>query len=255
MQTLKGRTCLFAGATGGDGVSTVKALCAAGMNVVMMTHNVEHAESVINQVKEMNVPGECTYYAGGNGSAAAEESTGVYDEILQKYGSIDVIISNTGADGHIDSIETLSPEEFQRNVDHLVVGSFTMMKTALPYLKMSKAPRIIFMTTSEGVRGGTQESFANAVGKGAVKALTLNAAARLVDTGITVNCVAKGAIPRIEGVRPGDPDPADRLPTIPMGRLGTPEDLANVICFIASEESSYITGQVFELNGGLNLGR
>lgn len=253
MQTLKGRTAVFAGATAGDGREAVKALCAGGMNVVMMTHNVPEAESLIAEVQAAGSPGLCSYYAGGNGPG--EEDPNLYAQLAVQYGSVDVVISNTGANGHLDSLETLSAVELQKSLNHLVVGALKTVQAALPTLKQSAAPRIILMTTVDGVHGGTQESLANAVAKGAVEALTLNAAARLASSGITVNCIAKGAIPRIEGVRPGDPDPADRLPAIPMGRLGTPADLAGVIAFLASEESSYITGQIIELSGGLNLGR
>lgn len=253
MQTLQGRTALFAGATAGDGRDTVKALCAGGMNVVVMTHNIPEAESLVKEVEVMGVPGVCTYSAGGQGPA--EEDKAVYEEAVARFGSVDVIISNTGANGHIDDLETLDPGELEKSLHHLVIGAFKTMQTALPYLKKSRAPRVILMTTVEGVHGGTQESFANAVAKGAVESLALNAAARLAKDGITVNCIAKGAIPRVEGVRPGDPDPADRLPSIPMRRLGTAADLAGVIAFLASEESSYITGQIIELSGGLNLGR
>ena len=85
--------------------------------------------------------------------------------------------------------------------------------------------------------------------------MTLNAAARLAAEGITVNCISKGSIPRMEGVPEGGVDLSARLPVIPMGRLGTQEDLAGAVCFLASEESGYITGQVLEVSGGLNLGR
>lgn len=255
MQTLLGRTCVFSGAAGGDGVEAVKHLCAGGMNVVVMTHNEARAIEVSSEINAMGFPGVCTYYVGGNGKDPAEVSGQLYEEIVKKFGSVDVVISNIGSNGKADDLETLPYEEFQKNVDHLVVGAFRTMQAALPYLKKGKAPRLIFMTSTEGVRGGTQESFSNAVAKGAVKSLTLNAAARLARLGITVNCIAKGAIERLGGPIPGEPDPADWLDTIPVGRIGTAADLAGAICFLASEESSYITGQVLELSGGLNLGR
>lgn len=255
MQTLAGRTAVFAGASGGDGRYSVKALCAGGMNVVIMTHNVSQAERLIAEVKAADLPGDCVYFSGGNGLAAAEENAAVYADMAKHFGSIDVVISNTGANGRIDSIESLTDRDLLESLDHLVVGPFKMLQTALPYLKQSRAPRVIFMTTVEGVHGGTHESLANAVAKGAVMSLALNAASRLAPFGINVNCIAKGAITRVEGVAPGAPDPNDCIPHIPLGRVGSPADLAGVIAFLASEESSYITGQVIELSGGLNLGR
>ncbi len=255
MQTLKGRTAVMAGATAGDGRETVKTLCAGGMNVVMMTHNRAAAEELAAELRAAEAPGACVFYVGGHGELPAEQNPAVYEEICARFGSVDVIIANTGADGHRDSIETLDPAELEKNLNHLAVGAFRMLQTALPYLKKSKASRVILMSTVEGIHGGTQESLANAIVKGAVASLALNTAARLAPMGITVNCIAKGAIPRAEGVRPGDPDPADRLSSIPMGRLGSPEDLAEAVAFLASEESAYLTGQILELSGGLNLGR
>lgn len=252
MQTLQGRTCVFAGATAGDGVAAVKALCAGGMNVIMMTHMAARAKALVDEVNGLGFPGQCVA-VGATPNGPAEEDPAIYEELEKTYGSVDVIIANTGATGPATPMEELSSGQLMGNVEHLVTGAFNMLKAALPALRRSKAPRVIFMTTVEGVRGGVHESFANAVAKGAVHALALNAAARLAGENITVNCIAKGAIPRVEGLHEGDADPADFLPVLPMGRLGTPEDLAELICYLASEESAYVTGQTIGLDGGYGL--
>ncbi|MCD7955751.1 MAG: SDR family oxidoreductase [Lachnospiraceae bacterium] len=254
MQTLKGRTCVFAGATAGDGVAAVKALCAGGMNVVMMTHQASRAQALVDEVNGMNLPGKCKA-VGALESGPAEESPEIYESLVQEFGSVDVIIANTGGFGENIPMEELTGDRLLRDVEHLLCGAFNMLRAALPSLRKSKAPRVIFMSTTEGVNGGVHESFSNAVAKGAVHSLALNAAARLAGEHITVNCIAKGAIPRIEGLHPGDADPADFLPSIPMGRIGTPEELAELICFLASEESAYLTGQTIHLTGGLELRR
>lgn len=252
MQTLGGRTCVFAGATAGDGVDAVKLLCAGGMNVVMMTHMAERAAKLVDEINSMHLPGRCTAI-GALEHGPAEEDPSTYERIVREFGSVDVLISNTGSTGSDVGMEDVETNRLLHSVDHLLGGAFGMLKAALPYLKQSKAPRVIFMTTPEGLAGGVHESFENAVAKGAVHAMALNAAARLASCGITVNCISKGPIPRIEGTRSGEVDPADMLGRIPMGRLGTPGDLGHLICFLASEESSYITGQTIELSGGLSL--
>lgn len=246
---------MFAGAAGGDGIRSVNALCESGMNVVMMTRKAWLAESVINGIPKKSGIGVCTYFCGEKGEAPAEYSAGSYQAIAEKYGSVDVVVCNIGADGKTDNIETLKCETIEESFSHLVCGSFRMLQAALPWLKKSKAPRVIFMTTVEGCIGGTYESLANAVAKGAVKSLALNCAARLAKDGITVNCISKGAIFRKEEYASDVPDLKARLDAIPLKRIGTEDDLAAAICFLASEESSYITGQVIELSGGLNLGR
>lgn len=258
MQTLAGRVCVFAGASGGDGVSAVKALCAAGMQVVMMTHQPAQARALLEEIQTAGYPGGCAAVQDGSAQEPPVSDEEVFRRIQEQYGSIDVIISNTGGDGFEDSIDTVDKDTLMREVGHLLGGSYGMLKCALPYLRQSKAPRVIFMTTVEGVRGGQLESFTNAVAKGAVLALTKNCAARLAAEGITVNCIEKGAIQRLPHNGPAHPGPPDKdttawLPRIPAGRMGTPEDLAQAICYLASEESAYVTGSVLDLSGGLSL--
>lgn len=252
MQTLTGRTCIIAGGSGGDGVDMVKALCRGGMHVVLMTHQAVQAQALVDEINAAGYPGDCMAVEGKNGPA--EKDPGIMAEIAEKFGSIDVVICNTGADGKRDDIETVDVDQMMENVVHLAGGSLSMLQTALPYLKKSRAARVIFMTTVEGCCGGVHESFSNAVAKGAVRALILNSAARLASIGITVNGISKGAIPRTVGhMDPDAPKPEDILEKIPLGRLGSPEDLAQAVCFLASEESSFITGQIVYVAGGLQL--
>ena len=252
MQTLTGRTCVMAGAAQGDGRETVKALCAGGMNVVIMTKQLSMANSLIAEIEAASYPGKCVMVEGKK-DGPAELQPGVYEEVARRFGSVDVVICNTGGNGKQLPIEEIDADFLMRDVKHLTAGSFGMLKAALPHLRKSKHPRVIFMTTVEGCAGGTHESFVNAVAKSAVRGLTLNAAARLAVEGITVNAISKGPIPRVEAMQEGDADPADMLTFIPMKRLGTPEDLAAAVCFFASEEAGFITGQILAVDGGLSV--
>ena len=95
MQTLKNRTCVMAGASSGDGIDTVKALCAGGMNVIIMTHMAAKAQSLVDEINDMNLVGKCEAIGvTENGPAERQEET--YKYLEKKYGSVDVIISNTG---------------------------------------------------------------------------------------------------------------------------------------------------------------
>lgn len=252
MQTLEGRTCVFAGATAGDGVDAVKELCTGGMNVVMTTHNAQRAQALVEEISNLQLPGKCIA-VGETPDGPAESNPSVYRMLEKQFGSVDVIIHNTGDTGPDIPMELLDTETLMKTVEHLTSGAFNMLKAALPFLRRSRAPRVIFMSSVEGIRGGLHESFANAVAKGTVQSLAVNCAARLAQEGICVNCIAKGAIPRVEGIHPGNADPADMLAYIPMKRLGTPKDLAHLIAFLASEESAYMTGQTITLAGGYDL--
>ena len=257
MQTLSGRPCIFAGASGGDGVEAVKALCQGGMNVVMMTHQPAQAQRLLDEIASLGYSGKCVAVQDGNAQNPPIPDEEVFRQVAEQFGTIDVVISNTGGDGFEDSIDSVDQKQLLREVDHLLGGSYNMLKCALPYLRKSSAPRVIFMTTVEGVRGGKLESFTNAVAKGAVLALAKNCAARLAPEGINVNCISKGAIERLAPPpHPGAPvfkDMTALLPFIPQRRMGTPKDLANAICYLASEESAYVTGTVLDLSGGLSL--
>ena len=254
MQTLKGRTCVMAGAAQGDGRETVKALCAGGMNVAIVTHQPPMAESLIEEIRTAGSPGVCTVLEGVQGDNSPEFLPEVYEKLEQRFGSVDVIVCNTGDSGRLLPLDQIDTPTLMGDVEYLLGGSFAMFRAALPCLRRSRAARVIFTTTVEGCLGGTRESFANTVGKAAVRGLTLNAAARLAPEGITVNAIAKGPIPRLEGIRPGFADPSDLLPFIPMGRLGTPQDLAAAVCFFASEESGFVTGQILAVDGGMSFG-
>ena len=257
MQTLSGRTCIFAGASGGDGVEAVHALCKGGMNVIMMTHQPAQAQKLLDEIAQAGYPGKCVAVQDGSAQEPPVPDEEVFRQAAEIFGSIDVVISNTGGDGFEDSIDSVSQNQLLHEVGHLLGGSYNMLKCALPYLRKSAAPRVIFMTTVEGVRGGKLESFTNAVAKSAVLGLAKNCAARLAPEKINVNCISKGAIQRIpHPQRPGGPvdkDTSSFLPFIPQGRMGTAKDLAEAICFLASEESAYVTGTVLDLSGGLNL--
>ena len=244
------------GATAGDGREAAKKLCMGGMNVVIMTHNVpEAAQSLVDEIRASGATGMCEVVREGGGKAGEDHGEcDLFGKIAEKYGSIDVLVVNNGGNGELAEIEDVTVEMLVEAVTQLCSVPYGRLHSILPYLKQSKAPRVIFMTTVEGRCGGTQESFTNAVGKGAALSLALNCASRLAKYGITVNSICKGAIPRVEPLKPNEPNPQDRLPYIPLGRLGTPDDLAEAICYLASEESAYLTGQVLNVSGGLYMG-
>lgn len=258
MQTLKGRTCIIAGGSGGDGTETVRALCRAGMNVVMMTHQPSQADDLITSIRAEGYPEKVAACLDGSVQDPPVSDAEVFRHIYEEYGSIDVLVANTGADGFEDSIDSVTPELMIKEVSALLGKSHSMLYYCLPYLRLSKAPRVIFMTSVEGERGGVLESYTNAVAKGAVLALARNSAARLAAEGITVNCIKKGLIQRQLHVskHPDEKKPKDTsvmLDHIPSHKAGTPADLAEAICFLASEESGYVTGAVIDLSGGLSL--
>ena len=247
MLTLKGRTCVFAGATGNVGRGAIRALAEGGMNVVLVTHNPDSARDIIENLKDC--PGKVAALSNENGDAA------VFPEVEKMFGSVDVVINTTGGFDAVKPLEEVTGEELDKKMHHQVTNVFQMMQAAIPYLRRSSAGRIILMTSVGAVDGFEGENIVDSIARGGV--ITMNAAmARLLaKDGITVNCIARsGMINDHEPHRPTDYDSATVLSRITAGHLGTTYEFGALVSYIASEEGGFITGQVYQLNGGLHIG-
>lgn len=247
MLTLKGRTCVFAGATGMVGRGAVRALAEAGMNVVMVTHNPDSAKEIIASLN--GCPGCCI--AVGN----EKDDSQIFKETAETFGSVDVIISNTGGFNAPKKFEDITAEEMSGKMEHQIIGAVTMIKKALPYLEMSTAPRILLMASAGAQDGFAGENICDSVARGAVISLTYCLAKEFAGRGITVNCIAKSGIVNDHAVHaPDDFDVAAIQEQIPLGRIGSNDEFGSAVAYLASEEAGFVTGQVLNLSGGLHIG-
>ena len=247
MLTLKGRTCVFAGGTGNVGRGAVRALAEAGMNVALVTHNPDSAREMIEELKDC--PGKVVAFGNEGGDAA------VFPKVAEALGSVDVVINTTGGFDAVVPVEEISGEDLNKKLGHQVTNVFLMMQAAIPYLKKSSAPRMILMTSVGAVDGFTGENLVDSIARGGVISMTYGLARLLAKDGITVNCIARsGVINDHEPHRAEDYDSNSILNLIPAGHLGTTDEFGALVSYIASEESAFITGQVFQLNGGLHIG-
>lgn len=245
--TLAGRTCVFAGATGMVGRGAVRALVEAGMNVVMVTHNPDSAKEVIASVE--GLPGCCM--AMGN----ERDDSEIYKDVEAKFGSVDVIISNTGGFNAPKKFEDITTEELMKKINHQVSGAVHMIKQALPYLEKSKAPRILLMSSVGAQDGFAGENLCDSVARGAVISLTYCLAREFASRAITVNCIAKSAV--VNDHPPKGPEDLDTAPLagkVPLGRIGSNDEFGAAVAYLASEEAGFVTGQVLNLSGGLHIG-
>lgn len=247
MLTLKGRTCVFPGATGMIGRGAVRALVEGGMNVVMVTHNMQVAEELAESLKGM--PGKCIAMSNANGDVA------VYGDVLEMFGSIDVIVANSGNLDAVKPILEITREDIQKKVMHQILGTLGMVQKGLPYLEKSSAGRIILMASAGAQNGFQGENFCDSVSRGAVITMTYCLARELASKGITVNCIARS------GLINDDPphqfssfDSESIKSAIPVGRIGTSDEFGAAVAYLASEEAGFVTGQVLNLSGGLHIG-
>lgn len=247
MFTLNGRTAVMMGASGYEGAGAVRAMVAGGMNVVMMTHMIDQSNRLIESLGEYK--DRCIATTSDDGFEA------LYQEVSERFGSVDVIIPNQGGPMVWQELADITEEEFTRKLVLQIVRSFQMVQSAIPYLEKSKAGRVILMSSSGARDGLRDEGLCDSTARGGVISMTYSLARELAPKGITVNCIAKGGLP--SGHEPqtqNEYDAARLLDRIPVGRTGTPDEYGAAVAYLASEEASFITGQVINVCGGLYMG-
>ena len=241
------RTAVITGGSKGIGLETAKLLHRQGYNVAIIARDEEKVHSAVDSIGS-----RCKGYVCDVSDVT--QIGGVLNAINKDFGSIDVLINNAGV---LDAskIDTLSEEEWDRVLDTNLKGTYFMIQKSVPYLEKGKSPRIINISSNAGRMGGFENGLAYTASKGGVIALTYGAARRLASKGITVNCVAPGTITTEMAEKGYDEETKKKLiARFPIGRMGRAEEVASAISYYASEDSSFTTGSVLDVNGGMFMG-
>ncbi|WP_286166085.1 SDR family NAD(P)-dependent oxidoreductase [Peribacillus frigoritolerans] len=242
---LKSKTALVTGASRGLGKVIAAELATMGADVYLnYAHSDEHAKIVQKQIEQ----------AGGRAFLAKGDITseeGVRQVTMDR--TFDILVNNaTGPQPEL-SIEEASWEDYEDQLKFFVKAPFLLLKAVMPGMKKQKNGSIINIG-SEVISLGNP-SFSNYVtAKAAMLGMTRSWASELGEYGIRVNLVNPGFIPveRHENVQAADIHAYQS--TIPLNRMGTPEDIAKAVAYLASEDSAYITGQSISVNGGNTFG-
>ena len=176
-------------------------------------------------------------------------NSGVFHAVEQALGRVDVLVSNAGI-AQQKLFTDITPEEWQHMLDVNLSGAFHLCQLALPGMIRRKQGRILTVSSMWGQTGGSCEVHYSAAKAGLI-GLTKALAKEEGPSGITVNCVAPGVIETDMMAAFTAEDKAALAEETPVGRLGTPEEVAKLLVFLAGEDAGYITGQVFGVNGGL----
>ena len=172
-----------------------------------------------------------------------------FHAVEQAMGRVDVLVCNAGI-AQQKLFTDITPEEWQRMLDVNLSGAFHLCQLALPGMIRRKQGRILTVSSMWGQTGGSCEVHYSAAKAGLI-GLTKALAKEEGPSGITVNCVAPGVIETDMMAAFTAEDKAALAEETPVGRLGTPEEVAKLLVFLAGEDAGYITGQVFGVNGGL----
>ena len=243
---LSGKTAVVTGASRGIGRAIAEKLAAEGAFVVINYNgSKEAAETVLAGIRAAGGDG-CVMQCNVSDFAACEAWM---KEILALYGKIDILVNNAGI-AQQKLFTDITPEEWQRMLDVNLTGAFNLCQLALPGMIRRKAGRILTVSSMWGQTGGSCEVHYSAAKAGLI-GLTKALAKEEGPSGITVNCVAPGVIDTDMMASFTAEDKAALAEETPVGRLGTAEEVAKLLLYLAGEDAGYITGQVFGVNGGL----
>ena len=237
-----GRCVLISGGDRGIGAAAARAFYAAGYRVAVLYHSNADAAAAL----EKQLPGVLAVQCDVASRASCELA---FRTVEQALGRVDVLVSNAGI-AQQKLFTDITPEEWQRMLDVNLSGAFHLCQLALPVMIRRKAGRILTVSSMWGQTGGSCEVHYSAAKAGLI-GLTKALAKEEGPSGITVNCVAPGVIDTDMMAAFTAEDKAALAEETPVGRLGTAEEVAKLLVFLAGEDAGYITGQVFGVNGGL----
>lgn len=246
MISLKDKVAVITGASRGIGKAAALLLAKVGCDVLVnYNSNKTAALEVISEAEKFGVKAK-TFQAD---VASKNQIERMIDFTLDEFGKIDILVNNAGIWKYA-AIEKMTEEQLRETMQLNLNGIFYTITAVVPHMIERKSGNIINISSTAGQRGEPFHSH-YAASKGALISLTKSLAAELVPHNIRVNCVAPGWVDTdMSHASLIGEDREKILRTIPMGRAGTAEELAGSILFLASDLSTYITGEIINVNGG-----
>ena len=241
------KTVLVTGGSRGIGKAIVYAFANAGYNVLLNYNRSEQsAKDIVNDLKDCTGVVEMFKADVTN----REEVNAMVEYAVKEFGGIDVVVNNAGV-SQVGLFTDIEEEEWKRVIDVNLTGVFNVTQSALKQGMLSKKDgAIVNISSIWGITGGSCE-VAYSASKAGVIGFTKGLAKELAPSNITVNTIAPGAIATDMIVKEYSEKDIEIIKSeIPMGRLGTPEEIAKLVLYLASDDARYITGQVISPNGG-----
>lgn len=242
---LKGKVAIITGGTRGIGFATVKKFLDNGATVAVLGSRQDTVDRAISKLKEENPDYNVVGYWPN--ISKFDEVEKVYNDVKEKFGSVDIVVNNAGISARA-SIFDYPVDEFEKIMDLNVKAVFNSVKVAATIMK-EQGGGVILNTSSMVSIYGQQSGVGYPASKFAVNGITKSLARELGPHNIRVNAVAPG-VTRTDMVA-ALPDEVIKplIATIPLRRVGEPEDIANAFLFLASDMASYITGAVLSVDG------
>ncbi len=255
MKSLQDKSIIITGAAMGLGYATAEEFAEYGAKLALVDYN---SVALAKATKTLSEKYPNTLFIEICIDVSKEEDVKkMVNKTIEDFGSIDGLYNNAGIEGKQAKVEEYDLEFFKKIIDINLMGVYYCMKHIIPVMKKQGYGRIVNASSVAGIRG-IQNQVAYVASKHAVAGITKTAAMENAEYGITVNAIAPGAIltPMVEEafkqMSPEDPQAAiDAFAARnPTRRIGKPEEVAKVVAFLLSPESSYLNGQIIAIDGG-----
>lgn len=245
---LAGKVALVTGGTRGLGKAIVLALAREGAKVAFVYRS---NQEIADQLVQDLATDQHEAMAISADVRSKEDAEKAVQAVIDKWGRIDILVNNAGVIRDM-LLATMKPEDWQAVIDTNLTSVYNYCQSVMRQMISQRYGRIVNMS-SVAAEFGSQGQVNYAASKGGIQGLTKCLAKEVARRSITVNAVAPGfcATDMTEAVRNAAPELAK---SIPLKRFGQPEDIANAVVFLASDDASYITGHVLTVDGGLTLG-
>ena len=242
---LTDKVAIVTGASRGIGEAIAKQLSSCGAKIILIARNSDQLVAVKETIISNDGIAESMAGDVSNLNSISEIVTNTID----KWGRIDILVNNAGI-ARDNIIMRMKEDDWDSVMNINLKGCFNGIKSVARPMIKNKAGRIINITSVIGQIGNAGQSN-YAASKAGIMGLTKSMAKELGSRNITVNAVAPGYITTDMTNELNDEVKEQMKSSIPLGRLGTPDDVANLVCFLASDEAGYITGQTFNVDGGM----
>ena len=242
---LTDKVAIVTGASRGIGEAIAKKISSCGAKIILIARNSDQLVAVKETIISNGGIAESIAGDVSNLNSISEIVTNTID----KWGRIDILVNNAGI-ARDNIIMRMKEDDWDSVMNINLKGCFNGIKSVARPMIKNKAGRIINITSVVGQIGNAGQSN-YAASKAGIMGLTKSMAKELGSRNITVNAVAPGYITTDMTNELNDEVKEQMKSSIPLGRLGTPDDVANLVCFLASDEAGYITGQTFNVDGGM----
>lgn len=249
---LTGKVAIVTGSTKGIGKASAKALVAQGAKVAISSRNQDSCDAVAAEINDRFGEGRAMAIAAGLSDKAALQR--LVEGARDAFGWIDILVCNAASNPYYGPMDGISDEQFRKILDNNILANHWLVQMVAPEMRARRDGSIIIVSSIAGLRG-TPVIGAYGISKAADMQLTRNLAVEFGPDNVRVNCIAPGLV-KTDFARAlwEDPKRIDATnSTVPLRRIGEPDDIAGAVVFLASRAGAFMTGQAMVIDGGVTI--